>query len=334
MLSLLRWFAIIATRPRSFTRKGFNHANAYPTSHSVVLDVPGKFARCSGQGSDHQRGAGCCAGFSHALHGCAGAERRRSDQRRVATGSRTVVKGKTLSVDLSRAYELLGVKPGVSPKDLKAAHRDLAKVWHPDRFLHDPRLQEKAQEKLKEINEAYELLSSGKTPRSAPPPPPPRVYTVDYEEVRVAQPRGRSHGAVAVLLFLAVFAVTITVLLQRSRLRVAAPEVAVEEPVQVEEQAAGAARAEVNHVPRKANKEELPAEVAQTETVKLPAPEVATVTVTIDPETGLLAKPECRLRSRMSYPSGSEPKGYCNLSHAPPPKDGKIKSAVKWLESK
>ena len=64
---------------------------------------------------------------------------------------------------MSKAYELLGVKPGVSIRELKAAHRDLAKVWHPDRFQHDPRLQEKAQEKLKEINEAYDLLSSGKS---------------------------------------------------------------------------------------------------------------------------------------------------------------------------
>ena len=70
--------------------------------------------------------------------------------------------------DLSKAYDLLGVKPGVSNRELKAAHRDLAKVWHPDRFLHDPRLQDKAQEKLKEINEAYELLISGKVPKAAP----------------------------------------------------------------------------------------------------------------------------------------------------------------------
>jgi len=72
-----------------------------------------------------------------------------------------------LHPDLSKAYDLLGVKPGVSNRELKAAHRDLAKVWHPDRFLHDPRLQEKAQEKLKEINEAYELLISGKIPKAS-----------------------------------------------------------------------------------------------------------------------------------------------------------------------
>src|SRR6185295_11635244 len=96
----------------------------------------------------------------------------------------------------SKAYELLGVKPGVSSTELKAAHRDLAKVWHPDRFVHDPRLQEKAQEKLKEINEAYELLISGKTPRAAPPPPRSTepVYTTQAHTVSVER-RSASRGA-------------------------------------------------------------------------------------------------------------------------------------------
>src|ERR1051326_4440850 len=88
-------------------------------------------------------------------------------------------RGKELIADLSKGYEVLGVKPGVSNKELKAAHRDLAKVWHPDRFLHDPRLQEKAQEKLKEINEAYEQLVSRHKRRvpHSPPPPPRRAQT-------------------------------------------------------------------------------------------------------------------------------------------------------------
>src|SRR6267378_654984 len=71
--------------------------------------------------------------------------------------------------DLTDCYYLLGLSPGASPEELKAAHRDLAKVWHPDRFLHDPRLQAKAQEKLKEINEAYDQLRSGKSKRQTRP---------------------------------------------------------------------------------------------------------------------------------------------------------------------
>lgn len=59
---------------------------------------------------------------------------------------------------MDKYFEILGLRPGASQKEIKAAYRDLAKVWHPDRFSSDPRLQAKAQEKLKEIIEAYEYL--------------------------------------------------------------------------------------------------------------------------------------------------------------------------------
>ena len=75
-----------------------------------------------------------------------------------------------MNVEVTECYDLLGVSPGASPEELKVAYRDLAKVWHPDRFLHDPRLQEKAQEKLKEINEAYDQLRSGRAKRQSQPP--------------------------------------------------------------------------------------------------------------------------------------------------------------------
>ena len=57
-------------------------------------------------------------------------------------------------------FEVFGVEPGATPEQVKLAYRDLVKVWHPDRFAHDPRLQRKAEEKLKQINEAYERLQS------------------------------------------------------------------------------------------------------------------------------------------------------------------------------
>ena len=62
--------------------------------------------------------------------------------------------------DMKKCFEILGVKPGASDEEIKEALRDLVKVWHPDRFSGDPRLQMKAQEKLKEINEAYEAVKT------------------------------------------------------------------------------------------------------------------------------------------------------------------------------
>ena len=60
--------------------------------------------------------------------------------------------------DQRRAYRILGVPPGSAKDAVKQAYRDLAQVWHPDRFQHNDRLNEKAQRNLKRVNEAYGLL--------------------------------------------------------------------------------------------------------------------------------------------------------------------------------
>ncbi len=62
--------------------------------------------------------------------------------------------------EINRCYEILGVGFGVSSEELKRAYRRLVKAWHPDRFTHDPRLQQRAENKLKEINVAYERVQS------------------------------------------------------------------------------------------------------------------------------------------------------------------------------
>jgi hypothetical protein len=76
--------------------------------------------------------------------------------------------------DLTHAFQVLGLKPGASPEEVKQAYRDLVKVWHPDRFGHDERLRLIAQDKLKEINGASKVLeahffAAGSTPDTAPP---------------------------------------------------------------------------------------------------------------------------------------------------------------------
>lgn len=61
---------------------------------------------------------------------------------------------------ISRCIEILGLKLGASQEEVIQAYRDLANVWHPDRFASNPRLQKKAEEKLKQVNAAYEYIRS------------------------------------------------------------------------------------------------------------------------------------------------------------------------------
>lgn len=55
-------------------------------------------------------------------------------------------------------YRTLGLQPGASKKELRAAYLRLVKECHPDRLAHNPQAQTAAQEKLKAINEAYACL--------------------------------------------------------------------------------------------------------------------------------------------------------------------------------
>ncbi|MBA4416498.1 MAG: hypothetical protein C0392_01100 [Syntrophus sp. (in: bacteria)] len=59
---------------------------------------------------------------------------------------------------IDKYFRVLGVSTHATHEEVKQAHRDLAKVWHPDRFPGDPRIQKKATENLAEINIAYEEL--------------------------------------------------------------------------------------------------------------------------------------------------------------------------------
>jgi len=73
-------------------------------------------------------------------------------------------------MDTLRALRILGLPPSATAAEIKDSWRDLAKVWHPDRFVHDERLRRKAGDNLQRINEAHEALRDydpAKTPRLA-----------------------------------------------------------------------------------------------------------------------------------------------------------------------
>jgi curved DNA-binding protein CbpA len=57
-----------------------------------------------------------------------------------------------MHIDEARA--VLGVTAAASEEEIRRAYLDLIKVWHPDRFLGDLRLQAKATRQLQLVNVA------------------------------------------------------------------------------------------------------------------------------------------------------------------------------------
>jgi len=61
--------------------------------------------------------------------------------------------------DVKTSYTVLELDEGASLADVERAHRELSRVWHPDRFAADsPALQERARDKQQQINAARESL--------------------------------------------------------------------------------------------------------------------------------------------------------------------------------
>lgn len=58
---------------------------------------------------------------------------------------------------MSDPYLVLGVKPSATDDEVKRAYRDLVKKYHPDNYQNNP-LSELAEEKMKEVNEAYDAI--------------------------------------------------------------------------------------------------------------------------------------------------------------------------------
>lgn len=54
-------------------------------------------------------------------------------------------------------YKVLGVSPNATDEEVKKAYRQLAVKYHPDNYVNNP-LSDLAEEKMKEINEAYDTI--------------------------------------------------------------------------------------------------------------------------------------------------------------------------------
>ncbi|MGI8934985.1 MAG: J domain-containing protein [Phormidesmis sp.] len=79
---------------------------------------------------------------------------------------------------LPNYYDLLGLRPGASPQDIRRAYRDLSKLYHPDTTQLETAI---ATAKFQVLNEAYATLSS----------PEKRLtydYKIGYSRLSVIQP--------------------------------------------------------------------------------------------------------------------------------------------------
>ena len=68
-------------------------------------------------------------------------------------------------------YAVLGVRPGSPEQEIAAAYREAAKRWHPDRAGAE------AEQRMAEINAAYDLVRAAAQHEAAPGPaaPAPRA---------------------------------------------------------------------------------------------------------------------------------------------------------------
>ena len=74
-------------------------------------------------------------------------------------------------MEIHRCFEILELPQNASIQDVRQTYKDLVNIWHPDRVGDNSRLKKKAEEKLKDINIAYEeLVSFLSSQKKASPP--------------------------------------------------------------------------------------------------------------------------------------------------------------------
>lgn len=67
----------------------------------------------------------------------------------------------------NEALNILGLEDDASADDIKVAYRETVQILHPDKFAGNEKLQSRATEQFKRLQEAYELLTSSNGGRRA-----------------------------------------------------------------------------------------------------------------------------------------------------------------------
>lgn len=102
-----------------------------------------------------------------------------------------------------RHYRVLGIQPGTGWMQLRQAYKKQVNTWHPDRFQQDAHRKRQAEEKTKEITQAYKELAEyhkkhGALPLSAEEPETPAADTVNASPATATHPEpGAEPGSAA-----------------------------------------------------------------------------------------------------------------------------------------
>ncbi len=59
----------------------------------------------------------------------------------------------------TEALRMLGLDEGATDEDIKTAYREMAQILHPDRFASNKKLQDRATEQFKNLQQAYDHLT-------------------------------------------------------------------------------------------------------------------------------------------------------------------------------
>lgn len=65
------------------------------------------------------------------------------------------------------ALRALGLDEDASMEDIKTAYKETVQILHPDRFAKNKKLQDRATEQFKNLQDAYEFLTKGKASRGS-----------------------------------------------------------------------------------------------------------------------------------------------------------------------
>ena len=82
---------------------------------------------------------------------------------------------------MKNPYQVLGVDPSASDEEIKKAYRALARKYHPDKYR-DSDLADIAEEKMKEINAAYEEIQQMRAGSSGQGGYDPNSYAGGYDQ--------------------------------------------------------------------------------------------------------------------------------------------------------